>query len=102
MTTRRKPLVQPKVRLRGDLHKRLSQAAKKAGHSLNQEIALRLDQSFSREDQASATEDLKQFVKWQLEEAVRAISTATAGINLHSPAQEEFERRRKAKEEQEK
>jgi hypothetical protein len=50
MTTRRKPLVQPKVRLRDDLHKRLSQAAKKAGRSLNQEIALRLEQSFSREE----------------------------------------------------
>src|SRR5262249_41013937 len=49
MTTRRKPLVQPKVRLRDDLHKRLSQAAKKAGRSLNQEIASRLEESFEQQ-----------------------------------------------------
>ena len=99
---RRKPLVQPKVRLRDDLHKRLAQAAKKAGRSLNQEIALRLEQSFSRQEQESATGELKQWITRQQDKALREILKAVEGYQLSPRAHEEFEALRKAEEEQEK
>ena len=42
-------IVQLKVRLREDLRARLEQEAKKAGHSLNQEMVRRLKLSFDSE-----------------------------------------------------
>jgi hypothetical protein len=44
----RQSKVQPKVRLPSDLHKRLVQQADKARRSLNQEIVIRLEESFRR------------------------------------------------------
>jgi HicB family len=47
----RKPadIVQPSLRIRDDLHRRLEQAAKKRGVSLNSEMTIRLKESFDRE-----------------------------------------------------
>jgi leucyl-tRNA synthetase len=47
----RKPadIVQPSLRIRDDLHRRLEQAAKKRGVSLNFEMTNRLKESFDRE-----------------------------------------------------
>jgi len=47
----RKPadIVQPSLRIREDLHRRLEQAAKKHGVSLNFEMTNRLKESFDRE-----------------------------------------------------
>ena len=47
----RKPadIVQPSLRIREDLHRRLEQAAKKRGVSLNFEMTTRLKESFDRE-----------------------------------------------------
>jgi HicB family len=47
----RKPadIVQPSLRIRDDLHRRLEQAAKKRGVSLNIEMTNRLKESFDRE-----------------------------------------------------
>ena len=39
-------IIQLKVRMREDLRKRLEQEAKKAAHSLNQEVVRRLEESF--------------------------------------------------------
>jgi HicB family len=47
----RKPanIIQPSLRIREDLHRRLEQAAKKRGVSLNIEMTNRLKESFDRE-----------------------------------------------------
>ncbi len=49
----RKPadIVQPSLRIREDLHRRLEQAAKRRGVSLNYEMTSRLKESFGREAQ---------------------------------------------------
>jgi hypothetical protein len=54
MVQGRKPSkVQPKVRLPSDLHKRLVQQANKGRRSLNQEIVMRLEESFTHEGTAA-------------------------------------------------
>ena len=77
--------VQLKLRLREDLRRRIEQEAKKAGHSLNQEMVQRLKQSFR---QATADEILtyaSALLQWacQLEAKARGDKNwKSAHINL--------------------
>ena len=51
MVHRRKTeIVQVNLRLREELRQRLAKEAEKSGHSFNQELVRRLEQSFSQEE----------------------------------------------------
>jgi len=66
----RKPsdIVQPNLRIREELRRRLEQAAKKRGVSINYEMTSRLKESFDREELyalGKITEDMKiQWARW--------------------------------------
>jgi HicB family len=70
-----------KLRIRGALHRRLVQAAKKHGVSLNAEMARRLEESFDQESKRSL-DDIAQHMRAMADVAVAATVKLQAAANL--------------------